>query len=124
MAAWLAGHPAKSDGRAIGVVTVAGSITDGKAGPGSAGGERIAKLIDGASSKKLAALVVRVDRPAVRRDGPEAIRAAILRQKARGVPVVISMANVAASGGYWFRPLAPKFFAQPGTITGSIGILP
>jgi len=122
MAAWLAGHPAKKDGRAIGIITVAGEITDGKAGPGSAGGERIAKLIDAASGKKLAALVVRVDSPGGSVTGSEAIRAAILRQKARGVPVVISMANVAASGGYWVSTSGAKIFAQPGTITGSIGI--
>jgi len=122
LAAWLAGHPVKKDGRAIGVVTVAGEITDGKAGPGSAGGERIAKLIDAASTQKLAALVVRVDSPGGSVTGSEAIRAAILRQKARGVPVVISMANVAASGGYWVSTSGAKIFAQPGTITGSIGI--
>lgn len=122
MAAWLSAHPEKSDGRAIGVVTVAGDITDGKAGPGSAGGERIAKLIDAASTRKLAALVVRVDSPGGSVTGSEAIRAAILRQKARGIPVVVSMANVAASGGYWVSTSGARIFAQPGTITGSIGI--
>jgi protease-4 len=54
--------------------------------------------------------------------GAEAIRAAIERQKKLGLPVVVSMANYAASGGYWVSTPATRIFAQPGTITGSIGI--
>ena len=54
--------------------------------------------------------------------GAEAIRGALARAKARGLPVVVSMANVAASGGYWVATPGSRIFAQPGTITGSIGI--
>ena len=122
LAAVLAAHPEGSSGKAIGVVTVAGDIVDGNEGPGTAGGERIAKLIDQASARKLAALVVRVDSPGGSVTGAEAIRAAIMRQKARGLPVVVSMANLAASGGYWVSTPATRIFAEPGTITGSIGI--
>lgn len=52
----------------------------------------------------------------------EEIRRAILRHKARKIPIVVSMANVAASGGYWVSTPADRIFAEPGTITGSIGI--
>lgn len=117
----LAAHPVSNAGKAIGVVTVAGDILDGKEGPGSAGGERIARLIDDAARQDIAALVVRVDSPGGSVTGSEAIRAAILRQKAKGIPVAISMANVAASGGYWVSTTG-RVFARPATITGSIGI--
>lgn len=122
LATWIAANPEKSDGKAIGVITVAGDIVDGKAGPGTAGGDRIAKLIDSAESRKLVALVVRVDSPGGSVTGAEAIRDAIERQKKRGLPVVVSMANYAASGGYWVSTPGMRIFAEPGTITGSIGI--
>ena len=121
LAAFLADHPEGTAGKAIGVVTVAGEIVDGKAGPGTAGGDRIARLIDDSAAQNLAALVVRVDSPGGSVTGAEAIRGAIARAKARGLPVVVSMANVAASGGYWVATPGSRIFAQPGTITGSIG---
>ena len=52
----------------------------------------------------------------------ELIRDAILRHKARDIPIAVSMANVAASGGYWVSTPADRIFAEPETITGSIGI--
>ncbi|MGH6787868.1 MAG: signal peptide peptidase SppA, partial [Novosphingobium sp.] len=120
---WLAANPLDTGGKAIGVVTIAGEIVDGKAGPGTAGGDRIAKLIDEAGANEdLAALVVRVDSPGGSVLASEVIRAAIVRQKARGIPVAVSMANLAASGGYWVSTPANRIFAEPGTITGSIGI--
>jgi len=54
--------------------------------------------------------------------GAERIRAAIARFKAKGVPVAVSMGNLAASGGYWVSTPADRIFAEPATITGSIGI--
>ena len=123
LAPWLAANAPDEPGKAIGVVTIAGEIVDGKAGPGTAGGDRIAKLIDEAGAKdELAALVVRVDSPGGSVLASERIRAAIARQKAKGLPVVVSMANLAASGGYWVSTPASRIFAEPGTITGSIGI--
>jgi protease IV len=120
--AWIAANPAPRPGKAIGVVTIAGEIVDGDAGPGVAGGERIAKLLDEALDDDLAALVVRVDSPGGSVFASEQIRAAIERFKARKVPVVVSMANLAASGGYWVATPASRIFADPATITGSIGI--
>lgn len=115
---------APSSGRGpIGVVTVAGTISDGKAGPGTAGGDTIAQLIDeGVASGKLKALVVRIDSPGGSVMASEVIRAAILNAKAKGLPVVASMGNVAASGGYWVATPADAIFAEPSTVTGSIGV--
>ena len=109
-------------GRPIGIVTIAGEIVDGEAGPGTAGGDRIADLLDDALEQNLAALVVRIDSPGGTVTGSETIRRAILRHKNRGIPVVVSMANVAASGGYWVATPADRIFAEPETLTGSIGV--
>ena len=120
--ALLAAHPLSSDGKTIAVVTVAGEIVDGKAGPGTAGGDRIAKLIDKANADEAPALVLRVDSPGGSVLASEQIRGALERFKAKGRPVVVSMANLAASGGYWVSTPATRIFAEPGTVTGSIGI--
>jgi protease IV len=106
----------------IGVITIAGEISDGRAGPGAAGAERIVELLDKALNDDLAALVVRVDSPGGTVTGSEAIRRAILRHKANEIPIAVSMGNVAASGGYWVSTPADRIFAEPETITGSIGI--
>lgn len=119
---WLAANPRGTKGKVIGVITVAGEIVDGDAGPGTAGGDRIAELLDDALDDDLAALVVRVDSPGGSVTASEEIRRAILRHKAKGVPIAVSMGNVAASGGYWVSTPADRIFAEPETITGSIGI--
>lgn len=119
---WLEANPLPRAGREIGVITVAGTIVDGDAGPGTAGGTRIAQLLDEALQRDLAALVVRVDSPGGSVMASEEIREAIARHKAKGIPVAISMANVAASGGYWVATAGDRIFAEPQTITGSIGI--
>ena len=120
--AWLEDNPLPDAGRPIGVITVAGEIVDGDAGPGTAGGDRIARLLDDALEQELAGLVVRVDSPGGSVLASELIRDAILRHKARDIPIAVSMANVAASGGYWVSTPADRIFAEPETITGSIGI--
>jgi len=121
--AYLADRTPSTEGKAIAVVTVAGNIVDGDAGPGTAGGDRIAALLDkAAASGDYAALVVRVDSPGGSVTGAERIRAAIARMKAKKIPVAVSMAGLAASGGYWVATPADRIFAEPATITGSIGI--
>ncbi|WP_076073173.1 signal peptide peptidase SppA [Sphingomonas montana] len=120
---WVAGHPERSSGTPIGVVTVAGEIVDGKAGPGTAAGTTIADLILKELAKgRIKALVVRVDSPGGSVTASEQIRQAILEAKRRKLPVVISMGNVAASGGYWIATPGSRIFAEPSTITGSIGV--
>lgn len=120
--ALLAAHPADRSGDAVAVVTVAGEIVDGDAGPGIAGGDRIAELIDQAGQDGAKALVLRVDSPGGSVLASETIRLALERFKAKGHPIAVSMANYAASGGYWVSTPAQRIFAEPGTITGSIGI--
>jgi protease IV len=107
----------------IGVVTIAGLIVDGKAGPGTAGGDTIAKQIeDGVRNKGIKALVVRVDSPGGSVLASERIRQALLEAKSRKIPIVVSMGSVAASGGYWVSTPADFIYAEPSTITGSIGV--
>lgn len=120
--AFLAANPAPSKGKTIGVVTIAGEIVDGEAGPGTAGGTRIATLLDEALQEDFAALVVRVDSPGGSAIASEEIRRAIQRHRDKKIPVAVSFANVAASGGYWVSMSADRIFAQPETVTGSIGV--
>lgn len=123
LANWLEANPAPKTGDAIGVITVAGEIVDGKAGPGTAGGDTVsALLLKGLAEKNLKALVVRVDSPGGSALASERIRQAILQAKSQGLPVVVSMGSLAASGGYWVSTPGDVIFAEPNTITGSIGI--
>ncbi|MBB3587901.1 signal peptide peptidase SppA [Sphingomonas sp. BK481] len=120
---WVKANPLPTGGDAIGVLTVAGDIVDGEGGPGTAAGKTIEKaMLDGLAKKDLKALVVRVDSPGGSVLASERIRLAILEAKKKGLPVVVSMGGLAASGGYWVSTPADVIFAEPGTITGSIGI--
>jgi protease-4 len=90
---------------------------------GTAGGETVVQLmLKGLAEKNLKALVVRVDSPGGSALASEQIRDAVMQAKKRGLPVVISMGSVAASGGYWVATAGDTIFAEPATITGSIGI--
>lgn len=123
MADWLAANPLSEKGAAIAVVTIAGDVLDGDAGPGNAGGERIAGLLDKALDEgKVKALVVRIDSPGGSALAGERMRRAIDRYRQKGLPVVVSMANVAASAGYMVASPAERIFAEPDTVTGSIGV--
>lgn len=120
---YLADKPASQKGKAVAVVTVAGDIVDGNAGPGTAGGDRISDLLDAITqSDDYAALVLRVDSPGGSVLASERIRAAVERVKAKGLPIAVSMGSMAASGGYWVSTPAQRIFAEPSTITGSIGV--
>jgi protease-4 len=119
---YIEAHPAPSHGE-IGIVTIAGDIVDGEAPAGTAGGETISRLVlDGLAQGNLKALVVRIDSPGGSAIASEKMRQAILEAKKQGLPVVVSMGNVAASGGYWVSTVGDKVFAEPATITGSIGV--
>ncbi len=106
----------------IGLVTVAGTIVDGEAGPGTAGGDTIAEEIARGIDGGIKAHVVRVDSPGGSVLASERIRQALLSAKAKRIPVVVSMGSVAASGGYWVSTPADFIYAEPSTITGSIGV--
>jgi protease IV len=123
MDALLAAHSEPDDGAPIGVITVAGEIVDGRAGPGTAAGDTVSELIYTAlKDDELKAIVLRVDSPGGSVTASEKIRLALEAAKAKKIPVVVSMANLAASGGYWVSTPATTIFAEPSTITGSIGI--
>lgn len=111
-----------TSGAPIGVITVAGMIVDGEAGPGTAAGDTIAQEIAQAVDDKVKAIVLRIDSPGGSVTASERIRAALLSAKAKGIPVVVSMGSVAASGGYWVATPANYIFAEPSTVTGSIGV--
>ncbi len=121
--AWVTAHPEKTSGAQIGVLTVAGEIVDGEAPSGTAGGGTISQLLlDELAHKRIKALVVRIDSPGGSVLAAENIRSAILQAKGLGLPVVVSMGGVAASGGYWIATPADRIIADPATITGSIGV--
>ena len=120
--AWLDQNPIPSGGQ-IGIVTIAGDIVDGSAGPGTAASETIVRSLDkGLAKGNLKAIVLRIDSPGGSVLASERIRQAVLEAKSRGLPVVASMGSVAASGGYWVAMPADRIFAEPETITGSIGV--
>lgn len=121
--AWADEHDVSAEGGQIGILTVAGTIVDGRAGPGTAGGDSVVEALEqGLESGHLRALVVRVDSPGGSALASERIRRALLVAKGRGLPIVISMGSVAASGGYWVATGGDIIFAEPSTVTGSIGI--
>ncbi len=123
MPALLAANSPNNEGEAIGVITIAGEIINGKGPAGTAAGTTVSDLIyDALDNKDLKALVVRVDSPGGSVLASEKIRLAIEAAKAKKLPVVVSMSNLAASGGYWVSTPADVIFAEPSTITGSIGI--
>ena len=122
LASYAKAHKPANNGQ-IGVITVAGEIVDGEGGPGKAAGDTISALLYKALAEKdLKALVVRVDSPGGSVMASEKIRQAIMEAKSEGLPVVVSMGDVAASGGYWISTPADMIFAEPDTITGSIGV--
>ncbi|HET8612024.1 MAG TPA: signal peptide peptidase SppA [Sphingomonas sp.] len=120
---WITANPPPTHGDGIGVVTVACDIVDGTAPPGTAGGTSIADALSAAIARgDFKALVVRVDSPGGSVTASDRIRSAVLAAKAKGMPVVISMGSVAASGGYWVSTAGDIIYAEPSTITGSIGV--
>ena len=120
---WVAANPPETKGSAIAVVPVVGEIVDGEAPTGIAGGTTVAQhILDAASDSSTKAIVLRVDSPGGSVLASEEIRQALLAAKAKKLPIVVSMANVAASGGYWVSTPADRIFAEPETITGSIGV--
>ena len=107
----------------IAVVVAEGEITGGEQPPGTIGGESTAELLRGTrDDDKVKAVVLRVDSPGGEVFASEQIRREIAGLKKAGKPVVVSMGDLAASGGYWISMNADRIYADPSTITGSIGI--
>jgi protease-4 len=107
----------------VAVVVAEGEIGGGDAPPGKVGGESTSELLREAhDDDNVAAVVLRVNSPGGEVFASEQIRREVERLKEAGKPVVVSMGDVAASGGYWISMNADRIYADPSTITGSIGI--
>ena len=107
----------------VAVVTVEGTITRGEIQPGIAGADGLARQLRSAHEDEyVKALVVRVNSGGGGVMASEIIRDEIQRAKSKGINVVVSMGDVAASGGVWIATPAEYIFAEPTTITGSIGV--
>ena len=107
----------------IGVIVAAGEILDGTQPPGTVGGESTAALIRQAwRDEDVKAIVLRVDSPGGSVLASEEIYREVRAAQKSGKPVVVSMGDLAASGGYYISASADEIWAHPATITGSIGI--
>jgi protease-4 len=123
--------PGRKGKPTIAVVTLHGPIVSGRGGPqllplgnSSAGGDTIAAALrEAASDDAVAAIVLRVDSPGGSVNGSETIWREVNRVRDGGKPIVASMGAIAASGGYYVSMSADAIVANPGTITGSIGVL-
>ena len=121
---YLARVKPRSDGDAVGVVVAQGVISDGQEAPGRIGGLSTADLIRKArENEKIKALVLRVDSPGGSAFGSELVRRELELMRQAGKPVVVSMSNLAASGGYWISMAADEIIADEASITGSIGVV-
>jgi protease-4 len=120
---YLSRNPPKMLGDAVAVVVAAGDITEGTGGPGMVGGISTSNMIRAArEDKQVKALVLRINSPGGSAYGSELIRRELELTRAAGKPVVVSMGDVAASGGYWISMSADEVIADPNTVTGSIGV--
>lgn len=112
----------KTFGRSIAVVYAEGDIVDGEGEPGEVGGDMFSReLRKLRQDESVKAIVLRVNSPGGSASASEAIQREI--RLARDVkPVIVSMGTYAASGGYWISAYGDRIFAEPTTITGSIGV--
>jgi protease-4 len=107
----------------VGVIVAAGEILDGSQPPGTVGGESTSRLIRKARrDDDIKAIVLRVDSPGGSVLASEEIYREVRAAQKAGKPVVVSMGDLAASGGYYISASADEIWAHPATITGSIGI--
>ena len=110
-------------GDAVAVIVAKGDILDGSQPPGTIGGDSTARLIRKAREDgSVKAVVLRVDSGGGSAFASEIIRRECELTRGAGKPVVVSMGSVAASGGYWISTASDEIWAEPETITGSIGI--
>ncbi len=119
-----------SKGDTIALVFGSGMIARGSSGfspltsgPSFGSDDVSAALRKAADDDKVKAIVFRVDSPGGSAVASEVVRNEVVRAMSAGKPVVVSMGNVAASGGYWVSANATRIVAQPGTVTGSIGVV-
>lgn len=107
----------------VGIIVARGAITEGDQPPGTIGAESTSRLIrEAARDDRIKAVVLRIDSGGGSAFASEVIRSELMALKESGKPLVVSMSNVAASGGYWIAMGADEVWAYPTTLTGSIGI--
>ena len=110
-------------GDKVGLIVASGTILDGVHPEGTIGGDSLAQLFrDARQDDDIKALVLRIDSGGGSAFASEIIREQIQVSRDQGMPVIVSMGSVAASGGYWIATASDKVFATPATITGSIGV--
>jgi protease IV len=115
--------------RFVAMIYAHGPIRHGRSGRGPGGGgslgsETVAAALRGAAADDRArGIVLRVNSPGGSYTASDVIWREVVRARAAGKPVVVSMGDVAASGGYFISAPADVIVAQPGTITGSIGVI-
>jgi protease-4 len=110
-------------GSQVAVVVAQGEIVPGEQQPGMIGGRSTAQLVrEARDDDRVKAVVLRVNSPGGDAYSSELIRREVAETRAAGKPVVVSMGDVAASGGYWIAMDGDEIWAEPTTITGSIGI--
>jgi protease-4 len=112
----------KSSRNKIAILYAEGTIVDGEGSVQEVGGDRFAKeLRQLRENEDVKAVVLRINSPGGSATASEVIlrEVQLLREKK---PVIVSMGDVAASGGYWIATGANRIFAENGTITGSIGV--
>ncbi|WP_221773472.1 signal peptide peptidase SppA [Ruficoccus amylovorans] len=109
-------------GNQVAVVYAEGDIVDGEGMRGQVGGDRLARdLRYLRTNPDVAAIVLRVNSPGGSALASEVIQRE-MREAAEEKPVIVSMGSLAASGGYWISAYGDRIFAEPTTITGSIGV--
>ena len=122
--ATYAGIPgeAKAGKTHIAVLVAEGEIVDGEGKSSQIGGERLSRELRRLRlDERVKAVVLRVNSPGGSASASELIqREVVLTKKVK--PLVISMGHLAASGGYWISTYGDRIFAEPTTITGSIGV--
>jgi protease IV len=107
----------------IAVVYAEGAIVDGDGGTNYVGGDRVSRELRRLrQDDRVRAIVLRVNSPGGSATASEHIRRELMLA-AETKPVVVSMGGVAASGGYWIATAGERIFAEPSTITGSIGVI-
>ena len=106
----------------IAIVPVEGTLMPGESEEGMAGSDTINGYIDTAmEAEDIAAIVLRVNSPGGSVFASDLIRRKLAEAREAGIPVVVSMGTVVASGGYWIAAEADQIWALPTTLTGSIG---
>lgn len=116
------------EGVVVALIYATGSIQSGASDPLTGGDELVSSRLSlhlrtAASDDDVQAIVLRVDSPGGSHIASDVVRRAVEAARAAGKPVVASMGNMAGSGGYMIAMAADRIVAQPGTMTGSIGVV-